>query len=84
MLSYHCKGVIEDRGCLLLKQREFVYAGEPIPKIDKYKNADFLLNLQKSMLLSLTRRKLLNTSQMERVMDEIERQHCTKMKQKPS
>jgi len=84
MLSYHCKGAIEDRGCSLLKQREFVYVGEPIPKIDKYKNADFLLNLQKSMLLSLARRKLLNTSQMERVMDEIERQHCTKMKQKPS
>ena len=84
MFSYHCKGAIEDRGCSLLKQREFVYVGEPIPKIDKYKNADFLLNLQKSMLLSLARRKLLNTSQTERIMAEIERQHCTKMKQKPS
>jgi len=76
--------VTRDRGCLILKQREFVYVGEPIPKIDKYKNADFFLNLQKSMILSLAQRKLLTTSQMERVVDEIEHQHCVKMKQKPS
>jgi len=84
MFSYHCKRAIEDRWCSLLKQREFVYVGESVPKIDKYKNADFLLNLQKSMLLSLARRTLLTASQMERVMDEIERQHCIKIKQKPS
>ena len=60
------------------KEREFVYVGEPIPKIDPVKNADFLLQIQKSMLLSLVQRKLLNTSQMERVMDELENQHYRK------
>jgi len=62
----------------LRKEREFVYVGEPIPKIDPVKNADFLLQIQKSMLLSLVQRKLLNTSQMERVMDELENQHYRK------
>ena len=60
------------------KEREFVYVGEPIPKIDPVKNADFLLQLQKSMLLSLVQKKLLNASQMERVMDELENQHHRK------
>ena len=60
------------------KEREFVYVGEPIPKIDPVKNADFLLQIQKSMLLSLVQRKLLSTSQMERVMDELENQHYRK------
>jgi len=62
----------------LRKEREFVYVGEPIPKIDPVKNADFLLQLQKSMLLSLVQKKLLNASQMERVMDELENQHHRK------
>jgi len=66
------------------KHREFNYVGEPISKIDSSKDADFLLNFQKSMLLSLVERKLLTTSQMERCMDEISRQHYIKMKQKPS
>jgi len=62
----------------LRKEREFVYVGKPIPKIDPVKNADFLLQLQKSMLLSLVQKKLLNASQMERVMDELENQHHRK------
>jgi len=62
----------------LRKEREFVYVGEPIPKIDPVKNADFLLQLPQSMLLSLVQKKLLNASQMERVMDELENQHYRK------
>ena len=66
------------------KEREFVYVGEPIPKINPIKNADFLLQLQKSMLLSLAKKKLLSISQIERVMEKLESQHIGKGKQNPS
>lgn len=67
----------EWRRCAL-KHREFVYVGEPVPKIDPTQNADFILQLQKSMLVSLVKRKLLNISQMERVMEELEHGHRLK------
>ena len=56
------------------KEREFIYVGEPIPKIDPIMNADFLLQMQKSMLLSLVKRNLLSASQVERVMEKLEQQ----------
>ena len=62
------------------KEREFVYVGDPIPKIDPVKNIDFLLQIQKSMLLSLVKQKLLNTSQMERVIEELDSQYHKKKK----
>ena len=54
------------------KEHEFVYSGEPIPKIDPLKSADFILQLQKSMLSSLVKRNLLSASQMERVIEKLE------------
>ena len=51
-----------------MKQREFVYVGEPVPKIDKTIHKEFLLNFQKSMLLSLVGRNLLTKNQAERVL----------------
>jgi len=56
-----------------MEQRDYVYVGEPIPKIETPDNKDFLLNFQRSMLLSLVKRKLLTASQMEQVMDIIVR-----------
>ena len=51
--------------------RNFVYVGEPIPPIDSTKNVDFIFGMQKAMLLSLVKRKLLTTSQMEQVLERI-------------
>ena len=55
--------------------REFVYVGDPILKIDPSKQANFILQYQKAMLHALVQRKLLNASQMERVIDELERRN---------
>ena len=56
------------------KEREYVYVGDPIPKINEAEHADFILHYQKSILLSLVKRNLLTLSQCERCMDELERQ----------
>ena len=55
--------------------RNFDYIGEPIPKIKVPDNSDFIIHIQKSMLLSLVKRELLTISQMERIMTEIEKQY---------
>ena len=62
--------------------REFMYIGEPVPKIDLYAHSVFVLQLQKALLLSLVEKKLLSTSQMQRIMDELERKHI-ESKQQP-
>ena len=54
-----------------MNPREFVYIGEPAPKIDQTEHSEFLLNLQKAMLLSLTERKLLTKTQAERALDAL-------------
>jgi len=54
-----------------MNPREFVYIGKPVPKIDKTKHIEFLLNFQKAMLLSLAERGLLTKNQAERVLDKL-------------
>ncbi|MDD3279849.1 MAG: hypothetical protein PHG16_13400 [Lachnospiraceae bacterium] len=61
-----------------MKCREFVYVGEPVPKITEQEHAAFLLQLQKSILASLKKRELLNHSQYERCVEEIEKQYSRK------
>lgn len=58
-----------------MKPRDFVYVGEPIPKIKQPEHTDFIIHLQKSMLLSLVKRKLLTNSQMDCIMIEIEKKY---------
>ena len=58
-----------------MKSDDFIYASNPAPKIEIYKHKDFIMHLQKSMLLSLVKRKLLTHEQMERIMAELEKQH---------
>ncbi|MCL2773447.1 MAG: hypothetical protein FWD71_08865 [Oscillospiraceae bacterium] len=55
--------------------RDFVYVGEPIPEIKMPEHADFILQLQKSMLLSLVKRKLITSAQMDCIMAELEKQY---------
>ena len=56
------------------RKRDFIYVGEPVPKIDKSSHADFILNYQRSVLLALVKRELLTASQYERCMEQLERQ----------
>ena len=56
------------------KKREFIYVGDPIPKINKGNHADFLLNYKQAILLALVKRNLLTLPQYERCMEDLERQ----------
>ena len=62
-----------------MKPREFVYVGEPIPKIKMPENSDFIVHFQKSMLLPLVKRNLLTLEQMNCVMAKIEKQYRKSM-----
>ena len=55
------------------KERDFVYVGDPIPKIENDIHANFLLNYQKSILNALLKKNLLTPSQCERCLEELER-----------
>ena len=63
------------REVCLLKHREFIYVGEPVPELDQREHAAFLLNIQRSILLSLEKRNLLTVSQRERCLLELEKQY---------
>jgi hypothetical protein len=63
------------RGCCLLKHREFRYVGEPVPELNEREHAAFLMNFQRSILLSLEKRNLLTASQRERCLLELEKQY---------
>ena len=39
-----------------MKHREFIYVGDPVPEFNEQEHAAFLLNVQKSILLSLEKR----------------------------
>ncbi|MEY8516980.1 hypothetical protein AALC25_08635 [Lachnospiraceae bacterium 29-84] len=58
-----------------MKHREFTYVGEPVPDLDEQEYAAFLMNYQKSILLSLEKRNLLTASQRERCLLELEKQY---------
>ena len=62
--------------------REFVYVGDPVPELNEQEHAAFLMNIHKSILLSLEKRKLLTHSQRERCLVEllhsrVKKQICT-------
>jgi len=54
-----------------MKQSDYVYIGEPIPRIESPEHKDFLINFQKAMLQSLVTKKQLTAAQTEQVMDII-------------
>lgn len=58
-----------------MKHREFIYVGESIPELDEQEHAAFFMNFQRSILLSLEKRKLLTASQRERCLLELEKQY---------
>ena len=64
----------------MLKHREFVYVGNPIPAFNEQEHTEFLMNVQKSVLLSLEQRKLLTPSQRERCLVELEKRYIQSQK----
>ena len=67
-----------------MKHREFRYVGEPVPELDQREHAAFLLNIQRSILLSLEKRNLLTVSQRERCLLELEKQYRLNQKKATS
>lgn len=61
-----------------MKCREFIYVGEPVPKITKQEYTAFYLHLQKSILASLEKRELLTHLQYSRCIEEMEKQYDRK------
>ena len=64
-----------------MKQKEFVLLDPSTPEKCEI-GTDFLLHLQKSVLHSLETRKLLNSSQLQRCLDELDRRHHGHAKQR--
>lgn len=62
-----------------MKLRDYVYVSEPVSKITEKENADFLLQLQKSILASLNKKELLNSFQYEQCILELEKQYSRKL-----
>ena len=56
-----------------MKQRDFVYVGDPIPKINENENSEFFLNFQKGLLQAWVERKLLTVSHKEQVYEALEK-----------
>lgn len=67
--------ILKTREVVVAKAREFVYVGDPAPEINEQEHAAFLMNMQRAILLSLEKRKLLTASQRERCMVELEKQY---------
>lgn len=63
-----------------MKYREFIYVGDPIPELNEREHAAFLMNIQKSILLSLEKRNLLTPAQCERCLSELEKQQVQNKK----
>ena len=58
-----------------MKHREFRYVGEPVPELNEQEHTAFLMNFQRSILLSLEKRNLLTASQQERSLLALEKQY---------
>lgn len=56
-----------------MAHREFIYIGEPLPKLYEKEHAAFFLNLQKGILLSLKQRNLLTPAQYQECLAELEK-----------
>ncbi len=67
-----------------MKHREFRYVGEPVPELNEREHAAFLMNVQRSILISLEKRNLLTASQRERCLLELEKQYRLNQKKATS
>ena len=57
-----------------MSHKDFSYIGDPIPPLSMKDNPDFFLNLQKAVVYSLKKRKLLTDSQCDLCIEKLEHQ----------
>lgn len=62
----------------ILSHREFFYVGDKFSDLNYRENSDFLLNVQKALILSLEKRKLITAVQRKQCIAELERQNDRK------
>ena len=61
-----------------MAHREFIYIGEPLPKLNEKEHAAFFLNLQKGILLSLKQECLAELEKREsknQIRNTIKQKH---------
>ena len=58
----------------MLSYRDFMYVGEPIPALTSQEHSAFLMLLQESILLSLKDRNLLDSTQFDRCLNDLNEQ----------
>lgn len=58
-----------------MKHREFRYVGDPVPELNEREHAEFFMNIQRSILLSLEKRNLLTASQRQRCLLELNKDY---------
>lgn len=58
-----------------MKYREFIYVGDTVPELNEQEYTAFLMNIQRSIVLSLEKRKLLTPAQRERCLTTLEKQY---------
>ena len=66
--------IVKAEGGAVYEAQEFVYTGEPMPRLDEPEYAAFLTEIQKAIFWSLEKRKLLTPTQREHCLRELE--HC--------
>lgn len=58
-----------------MKGRDYVFVGEPIPELATQEHAEFLILLEKAVLHSLEKRKLITRHQRDRCLIGIDGLH---------
>lgn len=64
-----------------MKLKPYIYVGDPIPDFNTEEYVNFRLHLEKSVIISLEKRKLLDRSQAQKAIKELEKLHskdCSK------
>lgn len=64
-----------------MKLKPYIYVGEPVPNFNVEEYVNFRLYLEKSVILSLEKRELLDRSQAQKAIKELEKLHskdCSK------
>ncbi len=61
-----------------MKHRSFLYTGGAAPELSPKEHPAFFLNMQRAVLMSLEKKKLLTSSQRERCMEILESQYGQK------
>lgn len=58
-----------------MSHKDYIYIGDPIPKLSRKNNAAFLLHLQEAVIFSLEKRKMLTSTQCDQCIAELENRY---------